>query len=72
MENSFAMEILREQKLANKRLFISLIIVLTMWFVTGCYLVYILNDISVIETSEQEITDVETIENSNIINGGGR
>lgn len=69
MENSFAMEILREQKLANKRLFVSLITVLTMWFVTVCYLVYILNDISTI-TNEQEITDIDTIENSNIINGG--
>jgi hypothetical protein len=41
-----------------------------MWFATGCYLIYILNDIGTIEeTSTQEIKDVQTIENSNVTNG---
>ena len=41
-----------------------------MWFATIGYLVYILNDVGTIEEiSTQEIEDVDTIENSNIING---
>jgi hypothetical protein len=39
-----------------------------MWFITIGYLVYVLNDIG-IETSTQEIQDIDTIENSNITNG---
>ena len=41
-----------------------------MWFATGCYLVYILNDMGTIEeTTTQEITDVDSIDSSNIVNG---
>lgn len=67
-ENGYALEILKDYKFGNKRLFISLIIVLIMWFATIGYLVYVLNDVGSIETT-QEIEDVETIENSNVING---
>lgn len=65
---SFAMELLQDYKKANKRLFIIIIIILTMWFGTIGYLIYILNDIGTIET-KQEIEDVDKIENSNITNG---
>lgn len=76
-QKSIAWEILSDYKTANanlekanKKLFIILIIVLTMWFATGCYLVYILNDTGVIEeTTTQEITDVDSIDSSNIVNG---
>lgn len=69
-EQSLAWEILQDAKKANKRQFIIILVILTMWFLTIGYLVYILNDIGVEETtSAQEITDVETIENSNIANG---
>lgn len=69
-EQSLAWEILQDAKKANKRQFIIILVILTMWFLTIGYLVYILNDIGVEETtSTQEITDVETIENSNIANG---
>jgi hypothetical protein len=68
-EQSLALELLSDYKKSNKRIFTALIIVLVMWFITTGYLVYILNDISVI-TNEQEITDVENIDNSEIINGG--
>lgn len=66
---SFAMMLLKDYKKQNKRLFIIIITILIMWFLTVGYLVYILNDIGTIETSTQEIQDVETIENSNITNG---
>lgn len=67
-KNSYALDILTHFKNESKRLFIALIVVLCMWFATIGYLVYILNDIGTTETT-QEITDVETIENSNITNG---
>lgn len=70
MEKSLAMELLQDFKKANKRLFILLLVVLTMWFATICYLVYVLNDISEVTTENtQEITDIEIIENSSIVNG---
>lgn len=67
-EQSLAMEMLSDYKKANKRQFTIILVILTMWFITIGYLVYILNDIGV-EESTQEIQDVETIENSSITNG---
>ena len=69
-KQSIAREMLEDYKRQNKRLFIILITVLIMWFATGVYLVYILNDIGTIEeTTTQEISDVSNIGNSNIVNG---
>lgn len=67
-EQSFALDLLRDYKKQNKRQFIVILVILTMWFVTIGYLVYVLNDIGV-ETTTQEISDVDTIENSNVTNG---
>ena len=51
-QESFAMELIRESNAKNKiyekqnhRLFIIILVILGLWFVTGSYLVYILNDI---------------------------
>lgn len=70
-EHSFAMEILREQKKSNKRLFAALIVVLCMWFVTIGYLVYVLNDIGIVEEeiTTQEVKDIDSVR-GNIINKG--
>lgn len=65
-EHSFAMEILREQKKSNKRLFVALIVVLFMWFVTIGYLVYVLNDVGEYDEQTIDIEDVEVIDNSHI------
>lgn len=74
-ENSYALEILRDIKqdnvnlsITNKRFFIMLIVILIMWFATIGYLVYTLNDIGTIETT-QEINAVDTI-NGNVVNNG--
>lgn len=67
-QNSYALEILRLQKKENQRLFWLLIIVLVMWLLTIGYLVYVLNDSGIIETT-QEVNEVETI-NGNIVNNG--
>ena len=63
-QNSGALEILKDFKGDNKRLFAILMIVLFMWFSTIVYLVYVLND----TTSYQsiDIEDVETIDNTHI------
>ena len=66
--NSFAMDLLKDYKIQNKRQFIIILVILAMWFITIGYLVYVLNDIGV-EKTTQEISDVDTIENSNITNG---
>lgn len=73
-EQSLAMELIKDYKKQNekqnKRLFIIILIILFMWLATIGYLVYILNDIGVIdETTTQEITDFDTI-NGDIVNKG--
>lgn len=67
-QNSGALEILKDFKGDNKRLFTILIIVLFMWFTTIVYLVYVLNDTGTIETKTQDI-DYSAIEYSDIVNG---
>lgn len=68
-EQSFAMELLSDYRKQNKRQFIVILVILTMWFCTIGYLVYVLNDIGVEETTTQEVSDVETI-NGSVVNNG--
>jgi hypothetical protein len=58
-EQSFASEILQDYKKANKRQFVVILVILTMWFATIGYLIYILNDIGYVEetTITQENED---------------
>lgn len=56
-EQSFAMELLQDAKKTNKRLYIILIVVLCMWSATIGYLVYVLNDTGIIETTRVEQSD---------------
>ena len=54
-KNSYALDILKDYKKENKRLFTILVTILVLWFITAGYLVYILNDTGTIEeTIEQE------------------
>lgn len=68
-EQSLAMDLLSDYKKTNKRQFIIILVILIMWFCTVGYLVYILNDIGTIETTTQEVNDVETI-NGSVVNNG--
>lgn len=68
-EKGLALELLSDYKRANKRQFIIILVLILMWSLTIGYLVYTLNDIGTVETTNQEITGVETIDNSNIANG---
>ena len=70
-----ATEMLHILKVQNKRLVIIVLVILSMWFITIGYLVYILNDIETTETTTtetytQEVSNVDTVENSTINNGG--
>lgn len=65
-QNSGALEILKDFKGDNKRLFAILMVVLFMWFTTIVYLVYVLNDTGTAEERTIEVQDVETIDNTHI------
>lgn len=65
---SFAYELLKEQQKQNKRLFIVIIVILAMWFATIGYLVYTLNDIGTMETTETY--DMSTDSGNNNFVGG--
>jgi len=71
-EQSLAMEMLKDYKKTNKRLFIIILTMLLMWFATIVYLVYILNDIGYEEvtTESYDVTqDSGDNGNNNFING---
>lgn len=65
-EKSFAMELISDYKRQNKRQFIVILVILTMWFATIGYLVYLLNDIGTVDESTIDIEDVENIDTSHI------
>ena len=64
-KTSFAYELLSDYKKQNKRQFVIILVILGLWFLTGAYLVWTLNDIGYSEETI-EIQDVETIDNSHI------
>ena len=66
---SLAMELLQDARKTNKRLFIMWIITFIAFISLLGYTVYLLNDIGTIETTSQEVSGVENIENSNLTNG---
>lgn len=70
---SLAREMLEDYKKQNKRLFIIILVILVMWFATGCYLVYILNDVGTIEetTTTQEVTQENSDGTNNYIGNNG-
>ena len=76
-EQSLAMELLKDSEKSNKRICCSFAIVvgtmIIVYFVTiAMFLRYIKNidvEETITTTTTQEISDVDTIENSNIVNG---
>ena len=62
-EHSFAMELLKDQKKQNKRMFIIILVILGMWFATIGYLIYVLNDIGVETTTTTETVDIDDVDN---------
>lgn len=70
-QNSYALDILKDYKAGSKRMFIALLIVLFMWFATICYLVYVLNDIGVVEETIQEVEQDNQSGDNNFIGNDG-
>ena len=68
-EQSWAMDILKDYKKANVRLFIVWIITFISFVGLLCYTIYLSNDIATVETTTQEITDIEKVDGS-IVNKG--
>jgi len=68
-QESFAMELLKDARKTNKRMFVIIIVVLSMWFATIGYLVYLLNDIGTTTTTTQEVSGIDTIGGSVVNNG---
>lgn len=69
-EQSFAMEILKDYKITNKRLFIVWLVTFVAFIGLLGYTIYLLNDISNVETTTtQEVNDINTV-GGNITNGG--
>ena len=66
---SLAMELLHQSKKTNQRLFIVWLVTFIAFIGLLGYTIFLLNDIGTIETTSQEISDVDTIENSNVANG---
>lgn len=65
-----ATEMLHILKVQNKRLFIIWLVTFIAFIGLLGYTIWLLNDIGTIEeTTTQEIQDVASIENSNIVNG---
>lgn len=69
-QTSFAYSLLQDFKLQNKRQFIIILVILGMWFATIGYLVYVLNDIGVIEETTEVTQDNENGYNNFIGNDG--
>ena len=71
-EQSLAMELLKDYKKTNKRQFIVILVILSMWFITIGYLVYVLNDIGTIETTTtQEVSQENSDGTNNFIGNNG-
>lgn len=64
-EQSLAMELIKDYKKQNKRQFIVILVILSMWFITIGYLVYILNDIGTIETTTTQKVSQENSDGTN-------
>lgn len=68
--DSMVLEILKDYKKANKRMFIITIILCFMVSSLFIYNIYITKDIGTVETTTtQEIKGIDSIDNSNIANG---
>lgn len=68
-QDSFALEMLKDYKKQNKRLFLLLILVLVLWFVTGSYLIWVLNDIGVEEITTESYDVIQDDGTNSFVNG---
>lgn len=69
-EQSFALELLKDFKAQNKRQFIIILVILSMFTALLGYTIYLLNDIGT-ETTTQEVTQDNTNGSNNFIGNDG-
>lgn len=69
-QETFAMELLKDQRKQNKRLFIMWIITFLILICVTCYTIWLLNDIGVIEETTEVIQDNSDGYNNYIGNDG--
>ena len=69
-EHSFAMELLKDQKKQNKRMFIIILFILGMFTCLLGYTIWLLNDIGTETTTTTETYDMSTEEGNNNYIGG--
>lgn len=65
-EQSAFMELLKDQKTQNKRLFIIILVILGMFTCLLGFTLWLINDIGTIDTDTIDIEDVENIDSSTI------
>ena len=69
-QDSFALEMLKDYKKQNHRLFVIILVLLALWFATGSYLIWVLNDIGTEEiTTESYEVEQEAEGSNNFVNG---
>ena len=69
-EESLAMELLRDQRKQNKRMFIIILVILGMFTCLLGYTIWLLNDIGTETTTTTETYDMSTEEGNNNYIGG--
>lgn len=69
-EQSFAMELLKDQKKQNKRMFIIILVILGMFSCLLGYTIWLLNDINTETTTTTETYDMNTDNGNNNYIGG--
>lgn len=68
---SFAMDLLNDYKKQNKRLFVIIIILIVAFMGLLAYTIYLLNDIGVVETTTQEVSQENDNGNNNFVGKNG-
>lgn len=68
---SFAMDLLADYKKQNKRLFVIIIILIIAFMGLLAYTMFLLNDIGVVETTTQEVSQENDNGNNNFVGKNG-
>lgn len=68
-QDSFALEMLKDYKKQNHRLFVIILVLLALWFVTGSYLIWVLNDIGVEEITTESYDVIQDDGTNSFVNG---
>lgn len=68
-QDSFALEMLKDYKKQNHRLFVIILVLLALWFATGSYLIWVLNDIGVEEITKENYDVIQDDGTNSFVNG---